>query len=98
MALEFEWDEAKANANLRKHGASFDEALAVLGDVHSITVFDTRHSTDEDRFIDIGHSANGRLLVVVYTERSTRIRIISCRPATDAERRQYEQGTHEYAH
>lgn len=91
MDLRFEWDEAKAAANLDKHGISFDEAQSVFGDPDTITLFDDQHSDVEDRFIDIGRSANGRILVVVYTENETRIRLISCRRATPKERRQYDQ-------
>ena len=91
MGLRFEWDAVKAIANLDKHGISFDEAQTVFGDADTITLCDDRHSDVEDRFIDIGMSANGRILVVVYTETEARIRIISCRRATPKERRQYEQ-------
>ena len=91
MDLRFEWNEAKAAANLDKHGISFDEGQTVFGDPDTITLFDDQHSDVEDRFIDIGMSANGRILVVVYTENEARIRIISCRRATPKERRQYEQ-------
>jgi len=91
MDMQFEWDEAKAVANVRKHNVSFEQATTIFGDPDAITIFDTRHSVDEDRFIDIGLSASGRILLVVYTERDTRIRIISCRKATLAERRQYER-------
>ena len=91
MDLQFEWDEAKAAANVHKHGVSFEEAITIFSDPNSITIFDVEHSDAEGRFIDIGLSANGRVLVVVYTERGPRIRIISCRKATPAERRQYEQ-------
>jgi hypothetical protein len=91
MDLRFEWDEAKATTNLEKHGVSFDEARTVFGDQYTITVFDTRHSSEENRFIDIGMSVNGRILIVSYTEDDKRIRIISCRKATPKERRQYEQ-------
>jgi uncharacterized DUF497 family protein len=91
MDLQFEWDEAKAMANVRKHGVSFEEAITIFGDPNTITIFNAEHSDEEDRFIDIGLSASGRTLVVIYTERGTRIRIISCRKATPAERRQYEQ-------
>ncbi len=94
MELEFEWHEAKANDNIRKHGVSFDEAKTVFNDPFSITVADPKHSIDEDRFIDIGLSATGQLLVVAYTERGTNIRLISCRRATKAERRIYEQRAH----
>ncbi|ABU59013.1 BrnT family toxin [Roseiflexus castenholzii] len=91
MSLRFEWDEAKSVANLNKHGVSFDEAQTVFGDPDAITLLDDRHSDVEDRFIDIGKSASGRILVVVYTENDMRIRIISCRRATPKERRQYER-------
>jgi uncharacterized DUF497 family protein len=92
MDLRFEWDEAKATTNVRKHGVSFEEAITIFGDPNTITIFDAEHSNAEDRFIDIGLSTSGRVLVVVYTERGLHIRIISCRKATPAERRQYEQG------
>jgi len=91
MDLQFEWDEAKSTANVHKHGISFEEAITIFGDPNAITIFDAEHSDAEDRFIDIGLSVSGRVLVVVYTERDSRIRIISCRKATPAERRQYER-------
>jgi len=91
MDMRFEWDEAKAAVNLTKHGIRFEEAQTVFGDETSITIYDEQHSDDEDRYIDIGRSVNGRILVVVYTESETSIRIISCRQATAKERRQYEQ-------
>ncbi len=89
--LVFEWDEEKAATNVRKHGITFEEASAVFHDPHSITIFDPDHSVDEDRFIDLGYSNRERLLVVVYTERNNKIRIISCREATRSEKRSYEQ-------
>ena len=92
MDLQFEWDEAKAAANVRKHDVSFEEAITAFSDPNTITIFDVEHSEAEDRFVDIGLSASGRVLVVVYTEHGARIRIISCRKATPAERRQYERG------
>ena len=91
MDLQFEWDEAKAAANVHKHGVSLEEAITIFSDPNTITIFDVEHSDTEDRFIDIGLSASGRVLVVVHTERGPRIRIISCRKAIPAERRQYEQ-------
>lgn len=91
MGARFEWDESKALLNERKHGVSFDEAATVFADPLSLTIVDDAHSDEEDRFVDIGESSNGRLLVVVYTEHDETIRIISCRPATRAERRTYEQ-------
>lgn len=93
MELLFEWDEEKAKANLRNHKISFDEAKTVFADINSITIFDPKHSDTEARFIDIGLSAQGRLLVVVYTERADRIRLISCRQATPGEQKRYEQNT-----
>ena len=91
MALEFEWDTAKAELNLKDHGVSFDEATTVFRDTLSITIADPDHSNSEDRFIDIGMSHRGQLLVVSYTERGDRIRIISARPPTRAERKSYEE-------
>jgi len=91
MALTFEWDEAKDLANQKKHGINFDEAKTVFGDPRSITITNEAHSDEEDRFIDIGMSARGRLIVVSYTEREPNIRIISCRKATKAERKNYDQ-------
>lgn len=91
MSLRFEWDEDKAASNLNKHGVDFYEAQSVFGDSQSLTILDEQHSDQEERFIDIGLSQLGRLLVVVYAERDDRIRIISCRPATSNEIDQYER-------
>ena len=91
MAIPFEWDEEKAEINLKKHKVGFEEAKSVFGDPFSITVDDPDHSKEEQCFIDIGKSTSGKLLVVVYTERGSKIRIISCRKATPAERRKYEE-------
>ena len=91
MALEFEWDLRKAELNLKEHGVSFDEATTVFRDTLSITIADPDHSDSEDRFVDIGMSHRGQLLVVSYTERKDRIRIISARPPTRAERKSYEE-------
>ena len=91
MALEFEWDPAKAEANLKEHRVSFDEATTVFRDTLSITISDPDHSHSEHRFIDIGMSHRMQLLVVSYTERQDRIRIISARQATRAERKSYEE-------
>jgi uncharacterized DUF497 family protein len=90
MALTFEWHEEKAKENLRKHKVSFEEAKTVFNDPLSITIADPKHSADEDRYIDIGLSVKGQVLVVVCTEQGSNIRIISCRKATKAERRTYE--------
>jgi uncharacterized protein len=91
MAVRFEWNNRKAESNLRAHGVSFREATTVFGDPLSITVADPDHATSEMRFIDIGVSHLGRLLVVSYSERGNRIRVISARLATRNERRQYEE-------
>ena len=93
MGLMFEWDEDKEDANLRKHGISFEEAKTVFGDPLSITIRDPEHSRGELRYVDIGRSSEGLLLVVVYTERRAAIRLISSRRATTAERKIYEEGT-----
>ena len=88
----FEWDKDKAHTNLRKHGVSFDEGVTVFNDPHLATIADPDHSNDEERFIALGFSARGRLLVVVYTERQDSTRIISCRKATAAEQNTYDTG------
>jgi uncharacterized DUF497 family protein len=92
MKPNFEWDEEKAKANLKWHKVSFDEGATVFNDPFSITIPDPDHSIDEERYIDIGTSDKGRVLIVSYTERGTNIRIISCRKATPTERRRYEEG------
>ena len=91
MALEFEWDPVKAELNLKEHGVSFDEATTIFRDTLSITISDPDHSDYEDRFIDVGMSHRMQLLVVSYTERRDKIRIISARRATKAERKNYEE-------
>jgi uncharacterized DUF497 family protein len=93
MQQGFEWDPEKALVNKRKHRVSFEEAATVFGDPLSLTIADPIHSTDEDRFIILGQSDKGRLLVVVHVEREKRIRIISARVAMSKERRNYEEGT-----
>ena len=91
MSLAFEWDSLKAAANVRRHGITFTEASSVFGDTLSIVFADPLHSAEEDRFILIGHSGHGRLLVVVHSERGSGYRIISARLATSRERQTYEQ-------
>jgi len=90
--LEFEWDPVKAAANLRKHKVSFAEAATVFSDTLSATAPDPDHSADEDRYITIGLSHRLRLLMVAHTERGDRIRIISARELTHAERESHERG------
>ena len=93
MGLTFEWDEAKAIRNRKKHGVSFGEASTVFGDPLSITIADPMHSAaGEKRFVIIGQSYKGRTLVVVHCEQQDTIRIISARVATKRERRTYEEG------
>ena len=89
--MEFEWDPRKAKINLRKHGVSFTEAGTIFGYELAITVSDPDHSSDEDRFITIGWSDRRRLLIVSHTDRGNRIRIISARELTKAERKEYEE-------
>ncbi|TAH50705.1 MAG: BrnT family toxin [Chloroflexota bacterium] len=93
MESNFEWDEDKAKANLVKHEVSFDEAITIFNDPYSITIYDPDHSEQENRFVDLGTSNKGRILVVVYTERENKLRIISCRKATPTERRKYEESS-----
>jgi uncharacterized protein len=90
--LGFEWDGEKAEINFRKHNVSFIEASSVFDDPFSIVIDDPLHSVGENRFLTIGYSDRQRLLVVVFTERDRRLRIISARVATSRERRTYEQG------
>lgn len=90
MKLEFEWEPDKAARNLRKHTVSFQEAATVFGDETGATVYDPDHSEAEERFLTIGYSNRGRLLIVSHTDRGNRIRIISARPLKPSERRQYE--------
>lgn len=91
MGYNFEWDPEKAKANLTKHGVSFAEAVTVFGDPLSMNMPDPDHSEGEHRFIVLGLSDRYRLLVVSYTDRSPRTRIISARLATRHERKQYEE-------
>ena len=91
MGLRFEWDRRKAARNLAKHGLSFDEASTVFADGLSLTIPDPDHSEDEERWIIIGQSNRGRLLVVVHTEDGTMVRIISAREAEKRERVRYEE-------
>ena len=87
-----EWDPEKAESNLAKHGVDFHEAGTVLDDPLSTTFPDPHHSMDEERYLTIGLSASGRILVVAHTDRGEAVRLITARPATSAERRFYEEG------
>ena len=89
--MEFEWDRSKAAENLRKHRVSFKEAATVFGDFLGTTAADPDHSADERRYITVGLSNLGRLLMVAHAERGDRTRIISARTLTQSERRAYEE-------
>lgn len=88
--MQFEWDRSKARRNLQKHRISFDEAVTVFYDSLAATVDDVDHSVRERRYLTIGYSARGRLLVVAHIDRGTAVRIISARPATAGERKRHE--------
>lgn len=90
--LKFEWDDAKAQANLVKHGVSFEEAATVFGDGMALTFPDPDQSIGEKRWLTFGVSQMDRLLVVVHAEHGRSIRIISARKATRHERGIYEHG------
>jgi uncharacterized protein len=92
--LRFEWDEHKNRSNFKKHGVWFEEAHTVWVDSESVEFLDPEHSSNEDRFIRVGHSTRGRILLVVFCERAegSTIRIISARKATTQEMRDYEKG------
>lgn len=90
--MEFEWDITKEALNEKKHGIAFHEAATLFGDPLAITFSDPDHSIEENRFIAFGESRFGRLIVVAYTERSGKTRIISARQMTKQEKRIYEEG------
>jgi len=94
MNMQFEWDEYKNRSNYKKHGVWFEEAQTTWIDPESVEFFDPEHSSNEDRFIRIGHSTRGRILLVVFCERAERstVRIISARKATAQEMSAYEKG------
>ena len=87
MADDVEWDPRKAAANLKKHGVDFADAATVLYDDRAVTI---RDEAMEERYVTIGMGALARILVVVYTWRGERPRLISARQATSQEREQYE--------
>ena len=91
--MAVEWDPVKARANLRKHGISFADAVTALEDASAISVRDERE--DEERWITVGMDSLARILVVVYTWRDEQIRLISARPATRGESRQYGESNEE---
>jgi uncharacterized DUF497 family protein len=89
--VNFEWDPDKAVRNVSKHKVSFDEAATIFGDPLSTTFADPEHSENEDRWITVGSSVRGRVLIVSHTNRGDHIRIISARKATPRERKAYEE-------
>jgi uncharacterized DUF497 family protein len=88
--MQFEWDTKKAGLNFKKHKVTFEEATTVFYDPLSATFNDEDHSFAERRFITIGFSSMGHLLIVSHTERGTALRIISARRATVHERKKHE--------
>jgi len=90
--LLFEWDEVKARENLKRHKVPFDEGKTIFNDPFLLTYPDIDSSEAEERYVNIGLSAKNRVLVLIHTERQSKIRIISCRKATARERRHYEEG------
>ena len=91
MDVGVTWDPWKAEGNERKHGVSFLEAASALLDPAAITIHDPAHSLFEARFVCLGMSRRGRLLVVVFADDGDTVRIISARRATSPERRNYEE-------
>lgn len=94
FSLDFDWDPRKAAANHAKHGVTFTEAASVFSDPLALTVFDIVHRDIEERWFTLGQSKDARLLAVAHTysdidDRTARIRVISARPATRNEHRQY---------
>ena len=89
--MEFEWNPGKAARNLKDHKITFEEAATVFSDPLSLTYPDPDHSNDESRFITVGNSIDGKLLLVSHTDRDEKIRIISAREATKRERKFYEE-------
>lgn len=92
MKYKFEWDAGKAASNVKKHDVSFEQAITVFWDPLAAVFHDYSHSQVENRELIIGHSLNGLLMVVSFTERSAGIiRLISARPATRREKKDYEE-------
>lgn len=94
MNYNFKWDPAKATENHNKHGVAFDEAATIFKDPEAISIFDPDHSETEDRWVTIGLSERGRLLIVIHTFReedaaAVTIRVISSRKATKYETATY---------
>ncbi len=90
--MKFEWDKNKADKNFGKHKVYFDEAKTIFDDPLYVDFYDADHSAEEERYLIVGNSNRGRLLIVSYTERKDSIRIISAREVTRSEREAYEEG------
>ena len=95
--FQFEWDEIKAAANVRKHGVPFELACTVFHDPRLLTAADLEHSETDERWFSIGAASNGAILSVVYLWSESEpamieIRLISARRATEKESRQYQEG------
>lgn len=91
--MDFDWDPEKAELNPKNHdGVTFEEAKTVWDDLFNIELFDHDHSDEEKRFLIVGESSQQRLLIVSFTERDQKVRIISARELTPKERRDYEHG------
>lgn len=86
---DFEWDSTKAHENRAKHGVSFEEASTVFDDPDALDAPDLIHA---ERFVLIGRSHESRVLFVVHAHRGERVRLISARKASPAQRKKYEQG------
>ena len=93
MNFQFEWNRQKAKLNLQKHNINFEEAKTVFQDPLAYIFDDEWHSVGEQREIIIGHDLRNRLLLVCFTERNKKIRIISARITTKKERQDYEEYT-----
>ena len=89
MIYRFEWDRSKAAANVRKHGVSFEEARSIFYDQLSLTKYDEKDSNYEERFVSIGFSERGRLLIFAHADEGDIVRIISARTPTRIEANQY---------
>lgn len=90
--MQFEWNKNKAVKNLSKHGVSFEEAKTVFDDPLYVDFYSPEHSESEERYLIVGESDRGRLLIVSYTERGDVIRLIGAREVTQTEREAYEEG------
>lgn len=96
MQFNFEWDPDKAKSNRQKHKVSFELAATIFSDPTSLSIYDEEHSESEDRWITLGISQNGNLLVVIHAfneidNETANIRIISARKATKRELKQYKE-------